>query len=74
MRGLGYTTGSALADIVDNSISAGASLVEIQFTWSGAGSWISVLDDGSGMSDGELESAMRLGDKNPLVVRHAADL
>ncbi len=74
MRGLGYTTGSALADIVDNSISAGASLVEIQFTWSGAGSWISVLDDGSGMSDGELESAMRLGDKNPLVVRHASDL
>lgn len=74
MRGLGYTTGTALADIVDNSISAGASLVEIQFTWSGGGSWISVLDDGSGMSDGELESAMRLGDKNPLVVRHASDL
>lgn len=74
MRGLGYTTGSALADIVDNSISAGASLVEIQFTWSGVGSWISVLDDGSGMSDGELESAMSLGDKNPLVVRHASDL
>ena len=37
MRGLGYTTGTALADIVDNSISAGASLVEIQFTWSGGG-------------------------------------
>lgn len=74
MRGLGYTTGSALADIVDNSISAGASQVQIQFTWLGSESWVSVLDDGSGMSDPELESAMRLGDKNPLVVRHASDL
>jgi hypothetical protein len=74
LRGLGYTTGSALADIVDNSISAGASLVEVQFTWLGRDSRISVLDDGSGMSDSELESAMRLGDKNPLVTRQASDL
>ena len=74
MRGLGYTTGSALADIIDNSISAGASHVEIQFTWAEKSSWISVLDNGWGMSDGELESAMRLGDKNPLMERKASDL
>lgn len=74
MRGLGYTTGSALADIVDNSISAGASQVDIQFTWAGDRSWISVLDDGTGMTDNELESAMRLGDKNPLATRAASDL
>lgn len=74
MRGLGYTTGSALADIIDNSISAGASQVDIQFTWAGNSSWISVLDDGLGMTDGELEGAMRLGDKNPLVTRAASDL
>lgn len=74
MRGLGYTTGSALADIVDNSISAGASQVDIQFTWAGNRSWISVLDDGLGMTDSELESAMRLGDKNPLSTRSASDL
>lgn len=74
MRGLGYTTGSALADIVDNSISAGASQVNIQFTWSGTSSWISVMDDGLGMTDGELEGAMRLGDKNPLVTRSSSDL
>jgi hypothetical protein len=74
MRGLGYTTGSALADIIDNSISAGAIEVDIQFTWVGTQSWISVLDNGYGMSDGELEGAMRLGDKNPLVTRAASDL
>ncbi|KUF38366.1 ATP-binding protein [Comamonas kerstersii] len=74
MRGLGYTTGSALADIVDNSISAGATQVDIQFTWAGKDSWTSVLDNGHGMSDSELESAMRLGDKNPLVARETSDL
>lgn len=74
MRGLGYTTGSALADIVDNSISAGASQVDINFTWSGSRSWISVLDNGHGMTDSELESAMRLGDKSPLLTRSASDL
>lgn len=33
-----------------------------------------VLDDGRGMDDAELESAMRLGDKNPLDTRSAQDL
>lgn len=74
IRGLGYTTGSALADIVDNSISAGSTLVQVQFNWAGPESWISVLDNGCGMNDSELESAMRLGDKNPLSVRKESDL
>jgi hypothetical protein len=74
LRGLGYSTATALADIVDNSVSAGASAVHIDFTWDGQNSRISILDDGHGMSDSELESAMRLGDKNPLTVRNAGDL
>lgn len=74
LRGLGYSTATALADIVDNSVSAGASVVNIDFTWDGQNSRISILDDGHGMSDSELESAMRLGDKNPLTVRNAGDL
>lgn len=74
MRGLGYTTGSALADVVDNSISAGATRVDIQFTWKGTDSWISILDNGRGMADEELESAMRLGDKSPLDGRDTEDL
>ena len=66
-----------LADIVDNSISAGATKVDIQFDWAGEGgaqSRILILDDGRGMDDAELESAMRLGDKNPLDTRAAHDL
>lgn len=74
LRGLGYSTAAALADIIDNSISAGAREVRIDFQWDGSDSRILVLDDGRGMSDPELEGAMRLGDRNPLVEREAHDL
>ncbi len=74
LRGLGYSTGAALADIIDNSISAGASEVRVDFAWDGPNSRITVLDDGRGMDDAELESAMRLGNKNPLDDRPAHDL
>lgn len=74
LRGLGYTTAAALADIVDNSISAGATEVRIDFTWNGTSNWIAVLDNGRGMDDAELESAMRLGDRSPLEKRDRTDL
>jgi len=74
LRGLGYSTAAALADIVDNSISAGAAKVSIEFIWDGSNSRISILDDGRGMDDAELESALRLGDRNPLDARDVRDL
>lgn len=74
LRGLGYSTAAALADIIDNSISAGASEVRIDFQWDGSDSRVLILDDGRGMSDPELEGAMRLGDKSPLAAREAHDL
>ena len=74
LRGLGYSTAAALADIIDNSISADAEEVRIDFTWDGPSSRVTILDDGRGMDDAELESAMRLGDKNPLDARSAHDL
>ena len=74
LRGLGYSTSAALADIIDNSISAGAKEVRVDFIWDGTASRISILDNGRGMTDAELENAMRLGDKNPLDVRASHDL
>lgn len=74
LRGLGYSTAAALADIIDNSISAKATEVRIDFLWNGKDSRISLLDNGLGMSDLELESAMRLGDKSPLDERDPTDL
>jgi hypothetical protein len=74
LRGLGYSTAAALADIIDNGISAGASEVRIDFAWAGQASRVAVLDDGRGMDDAELEKAMRLGDKSPLDERAPEDL
>jgi len=74
LRGLGYSTATALADLIDNSISAGASEVRVDFHWEQAASSISILDDGRGMDDSELEAAMRLGAINPLSARAASDL
>ena len=74
LRGLGYTTSTALADIVDNSISAGATEIDVWFEWDGSTSWIRVLDNGIGMDDAELETAMRLGAKDPRSMRTATDL
>jgi hypothetical protein len=74
LRGLGYSTGAALADIIDNSISARAKNISLKFVWKGFESSILVIDDGDGMNDGELELAMRLGDKNPTSQRRSDDL
>jgi hypothetical protein len=74
LRGLGYTTATALADLIDNSISAGSSKVEIEFHWAGINSWIRIADDGRGMTDAELDMAMRIGERNPLELRDATDL
>lgn len=74
LRGLGYSTATALADIVDNSIAAGAANVWLGFSWEEDRSSVSILDDGTGMDDEALERAMRLGDRSPLDERSPADL
>lgn len=74
LRGLGYTTEAAIADLVDNSIAAGATEVCIDFHWLDGDSWITLLDDGRGMSDPELDAAMRLADVSPIATRSPSDL
>lgn len=74
LRGLGYSTATALADIIDNSIAAGARNVDLTFDWNGRESTIRIEDDGRGMSAAELDCAMRLGEKNPLDRRDENDL
>lgn len=74
LRGLGYNPATALADIVDNSISAGATAIEIGFSWRRESSTITILDNGKGMISPELDLAMRLGQTNPLETRQAHDL
>ena len=74
LRGLGYTTAAALADIIDNSITARASEVNLTFIWKGELSLISILDNGEGMTADELDLAMRLGEKSPTQPRASHDL
>ncbi len=74
LRGMGYSIWTAIADIVDNSISAGADVIDVKFHWRGPNSAISIMDNGSGMVPSVLESAMRLGDKDPSDERPLVDL
>jgi len=73
-RAIGYNIETAVADIVDNSISANAKNIFINFEWKGAETWLSIKDDGLGMNNEELIQAMRPGSKNPLEDRNNKDL
>lgn len=73
MRSIGYSLESALADIVDNSISAKARHVSIEFRPL-PNPYIAILDDGCGMTQRELEHAMRHGSTNPGLERDLFDL
>ena len=73
-RAIGYNIETAVADIIDNSISAGAKNVWISFDWLGSATWLAVKDDGLGMNDKELIQALRPGSKNPLSDRSSSDL
>lgn len=74
LRSVGYSMPTALADILDNSITATAQNIWIDFHWAGPDSSISILDDGTGMDEGTLANAMRPGSANPLDSRRAEDL
>ncbi|MCK6680985.1 MAG: ATP-binding protein [Thermoanaerobaculia bacterium] len=74
LRGLGYTPWTALADIIDNSISAEADTVTLSFVWKHGASHITVLDNGTGMDSAGLDKAMRMGELSPLDVRASRDL
>lgn len=75
MRDIGYSFESALADIVDNSVSAGASVIEIFNDIHSDGTpFLAIIDDGKGMLSSELTSAMQHGSRSPRDVRVESDL
>ncbi|WP_397471250.1 ATP-binding protein [Rheinheimera sp.] len=73
-RDFGYSLETALADIVDNSITAGASEIRITAIISSDSPYIAIVDNGSGMTESELVEAMKLGAKNPTHKRLRKDL
>lgn len=73
-RSFGYNLQTAIADIIDNSISAKAKNVYIDYLWRGKDSYITILDDGYGMNVEELRLAMTPGSKDPEEERAVDDL
>lgn len=73
MRSLGYSFPAAIADLLDNSISAKARNIDIIST-PGMEPSLIILDDGNGMTENELCEAMRYGSSNPLETRREDDL
>ncbi len=74
LRSFGYNPQTALADLVDNSVSAGATKIDLVFDWNHGEPFVSITDDGAGMSEPELINAMRPGSLSPLAHRLSTDL
>lgn len=74
LRSIGYTLDTALADIIDNSITALAKNISVRFEWNKKNTWIAVVDDGCGMTKDELIDAMRFGSRSPREERDPNDL
>jgi len=73
-RSYGYDLKTALADVIDNSITAKAKNIWILHDWDEKQSTIAIVDDGDGMSEDTLREAMRLGSVGPSEEREAGDL
>ena len=74
VRSFGYDLNTAIADIVDNSITAKASEISIHLEWNNGEPFVSITDNGVGMSEAELSHNIVLGSKNPNDERDLSDL
>lgn len=74
LRDIGYSLETAISDIIDNSITAQSKNIEILSDAYIDNPYIAIIDDGTGMTENELISAMRPGSKNPLSERAEKDL
>lgn len=74
MRAMGYSFESAIADIIDNSISASARNIFLKFPIDPMDCYIAICDDGYGMSKEELFDAMKYGSEQKRGQRAADDL
>lgn len=72
-RAIGYSLEAAVADIIDNSIAASASKVDL-FFFPVDKEYVVILDNGRGMDDKEITTAMQYGSKNPMDERSKEDL
>lgn len=67
LRDIGYDLNTALADLVDNAIAADATTVEVEIVFEGRDSYFAVADDGCGMTESQLNEALRFGTRRKYV-------
>lgn len=72
-RAIGYSLEAAIADIIDNSITAQATKIDIDFFPIGD-EYIAIIDNGCGMTSDQITNAMQYGSKSPNEVRELNDL
>src|SRR5580692_3836166 len=63
LRDIGYDFPAAVADIVDNSVMAGATHVDVSVEFAGEESYVVISDDGEGMTGNGLVEALRFGSR-----------
>jgi anti-sigma regulatory factor (Ser/Thr protein kinase) len=61
LRDMGYDFAAAVADVVDNSIEANATKVDIAVHFEGDDSWVRITDNGTGMKPAQIREALRYG-------------
>lgn len=74
LRSLGYNAGTAIADLIDNSLDAKATKILLQFKYFENDGAIIISDNGVGMNEKELQAAMNIGSKDPRVNRQPNEL
>ena len=61
LRDIGYEFIDAVADIVDNSVEAEATVIKITLQFGGEDSYLVIADNGLGMAPKEIQEALRFG-------------
>lgn len=74
LRSIGYNSQTAIADLIDNSIDAKATKISLDFSYNEGIGFIKIIDNGIGMDEKELQTAMTVGSKDPRDKREREEL
>lgn len=74
LRDFGYSLETALADVIDNSLSASATRINVLADFNDGDPSISISDDGVGMNEGTLHEVMRPGGRRAWTANPDSDL
>lgn len=74
LRSIGYNPSTAVADLVDNCLDAKGTVININFVYGETDGMITIADNGSGMNEEMLQTAMNIGSKDPRAKRAVNEL